>query len=116
MGPQSAFAQANMSRQAKCKNSSPMGGTSRADVHARPARLGYNESRRVARSSGGNRMKVCVFEQLPYRYLPAGFNERYSSVVTTPYFDLVEPGRMQESLQSGYAELLHAARAGFDGV
>ena len=61
-------------------------------------------------------MKVSVFEQLPYRHLPAGFEDRYSSVVTTPYFDLVEPERMQESLQAGYAELLHAARAGFDGV
>ncbi|MGH2887123.1 MAG: LLM class flavin-dependent oxidoreductase, partial [Solirubrobacteraceae bacterium] len=61
-------------------------------------------------------MKVSLFEQVPYRYLPAGFEGRYSSVVTTPYFDLVEPERMQESLQSGYAELLHAARAGFDGV
>jgi alkanesulfonate monooxygenase SsuD/methylene tetrahydromethanopterin reductase-like flavin-dependent oxidoreductase (luciferase family) len=61
-------------------------------------------------------MKVSMFEQVPYRYLPAGFEDRYSSVVTTPYFDVVEPERMQESLQSGYAELLHAARAGFDGV
>jgi alkanesulfonate monooxygenase SsuD/methylene tetrahydromethanopterin reductase-like flavin-dependent oxidoreductase (luciferase family) len=61
-------------------------------------------------------MKVSVFEQLPYRHLPPGFSERYSSVVTTPYFDLVEPERMQDSLQSGYAELMHAARAGFDGV
>jgi alkanesulfonate monooxygenase SsuD/methylene tetrahydromethanopterin reductase-like flavin-dependent oxidoreductase (luciferase family) len=61
-------------------------------------------------------MKVSVFEQVPYRYLPASFEDRYSSVVTTPYFDLVEPERMAESLHSGYAELLHAARAGFDGV
>ena len=61
-------------------------------------------------------MKVSMFEQVPYRYLPADFEDRYSSVVTTPYFDLVEPERMQESLQSGYAELMHAARAGFDGV
>jgi len=34
-------------------------------------------------------MKVSVFEQVPYRHLPAGFEDRYSSVVTTPYFDLV---------------------------
>jgi alkanesulfonate monooxygenase SsuD/methylene tetrahydromethanopterin reductase-like flavin-dependent oxidoreductase (luciferase family) len=61
-------------------------------------------------------MKVSLFEQVPYRYLPDGFADRYSSVVTSPYFELVEPEKMQDSLVSGYAELLHAARSGFDGV
>lgn len=61
-------------------------------------------------------MKVSLFEQVPYRHLPGDFEDRYSSVVTTPYHEIVEPARMTESLRSGYAELLHAARAGFDGV
>jgi len=60
-------------------------------------------------------MKVCLFEQVPYRYLPEGFGDRHSSVVTAPY-DVVEPGRMHESVYSAYAELMHGARAGFDGI
>jgi alkanesulfonate monooxygenase SsuD/methylene tetrahydromethanopterin reductase-like flavin-dependent oxidoreductase (luciferase family) len=61
-------------------------------------------------------MKVVLFEQVPYRYLPEDFEDHHSSVVTAPYFDLVEPERMQESLGSAYAELMHAARLGFDGI
>ena len=60
-------------------------------------------------------MKVTLFEQVPYRYVPEGFEKRHNSVVTAPY-QLVEPGRMQESLFSAYSELLYGARAGFDGV
>src|SRR2546423_7920085 len=60
-------------------------------------------------------MKVSLFEQVPYRYLPEGFGDRHSSVVTAPY-DVVDPPLMTESLLAAYAELLHAARAGFDGV
>ena len=60
-------------------------------------------------------MKVSLFEQVPYRYIPEGFEEQHSSVVTAPY-QFVQPGRMQESLLSAYAELLHGARAGFDGI
>jgi len=36
-------------------------------------------------------VKVSLFEQIPYRYLPDGFAEHYSSVVTTPYHERVEP-------------------------
>ncbi|MGD0245560.1 MAG: LLM class flavin-dependent oxidoreductase, partial [Streptosporangiaceae bacterium] len=60
-------------------------------------------------------MKVSLFEQVPYRYLPAGFEDQHSSVVTAPY-DVVDPARMTESLNSAYAELMHGARAGFDGI
>jgi alkanesulfonate monooxygenase SsuD/methylene tetrahydromethanopterin reductase-like flavin-dependent oxidoreductase (luciferase family) len=60
-------------------------------------------------------MKVSLFEQVPYRYLPEGFEDRHSSVVTAPY-DVVDPPRMTESLNSAYAELMHGARAGFDGI
>jgi alkanesulfonate monooxygenase SsuD/methylene tetrahydromethanopterin reductase-like flavin-dependent oxidoreductase (luciferase family) len=60
-------------------------------------------------------MKVSLFEQVPYRFMPLGFEEQHTSVVTAPY-DVVEPERMQESLVSAYAELLHGARAGFDGI
>jgi len=60
-------------------------------------------------------MKVSLFEQVPYRYMPDGYEDRYSSVVTAPY-DFVEPTRMQDSLVSAYAELMHGARAGLDGI
>lgn len=60
-------------------------------------------------------MKVTLFEQVPYRYIPEGFEDGYSSAVTPPY-EIVEPALMQESLLSAYAELLHGARAGFDGI
>jgi alkanesulfonate monooxygenase SsuD/methylene tetrahydromethanopterin reductase-like flavin-dependent oxidoreductase (luciferase family) len=60
-------------------------------------------------------VKVSLFEQVPYRYLPAGFEDQYSSAVTPPYH-IVDPARMQESLYSAYAELMHGARAGFDGI
>jgi alkanesulfonate monooxygenase SsuD/methylene tetrahydromethanopterin reductase-like flavin-dependent oxidoreductase (luciferase family) len=60
-------------------------------------------------------VKVTLFEQVPYRYIPQDFGERHSSVVTAPY-DVVDPARMQESLYSAYAELMLGARAGFDGI
>lgn len=60
-------------------------------------------------------MKVSLFEQVPYRYIPEGFETHHNSTVTAPY-DIVEPKRMTESLFSAYAELLHEARAGFDAI
>ena len=50
-------------------------------------------------------MKVSLFEQVPYRYLPEGFENQHTSVVTAPY-QVVEPARMTESLFSAYAELM----------
>ena len=61
-------------------------------------------------------MKVLYMGQAPYRYLQADFGEHYESVVTTPYHELTEPALVSESLTSYVEELLHAARAGFDGV
>src|SRR5882762_9285914 len=60
-------------------------------------------------------MKVSLFEQVPYRYMPEGFENQHNSVVTAPY-QVVEPARMTESLFSAYAELMGGARAGFDGI
>jgi pimeloyl-ACP methyl ester carboxylesterase len=64
--------------------------------------------------SGGS-MKVSLFEQVPYRYIPEDFGDHHSSVVTAPY-DVVDPGLMHESVFSAYAELMHGVRAGFDGI
>jgi hypothetical protein len=60
-------------------------------------------------------MKVSLFEQVPYRYIPDDFGDRNSSVVTAPY-EIVDPGLMSESVFSAYAELLHGVRSGFDGI
>ena len=60
-------------------------------------------------------MKISLFEQVPYRYIPDDFGEHYSSVVTAPY-GIVDPAKMHESIYSAYAELMLGARSGFDGV
>jgi alkanesulfonate monooxygenase SsuD/methylene tetrahydromethanopterin reductase-like flavin-dependent oxidoreductase (luciferase family) len=62
-------------------------------------------------------MKVSVFQQLPYRFMPADFEDRYeSSVVTAPFGELVERGRLFDSYRWFMDELHVALRAGFDGV
>ncbi len=61
-------------------------------------------------------MKVLAFQQLPYRHLPAGFENHHDSIVTTPYHELVEPAQMHADHLAFLDELMHAARSGFDGV
>ena len=58
-----------------------------------------------------------MFQQAPYRFMPAGFeNEGVPSVVSTPYGQLVEPGHLFDSYRWFMDELLAGLRAGFDGV
>ena len=61
-------------------------------------------------------MKVTYFQQIPYRYLPDDFENRFESVVTTPYYDVTEPARVAEAYRDALDECMHAARAGFDGI
>jgi alkanesulfonate monooxygenase SsuD/methylene tetrahydromethanopterin reductase-like flavin-dependent oxidoreductase (luciferase family) len=61
-------------------------------------------------------MKVTYFQQLPYRQLPDDFVRRHESVVTTPYHDLVGPKGARAVFGDALEELMHAARAGFDGL
>lgn len=61
-------------------------------------------------------MKVTYFQQVPYRELPSDFEKRYESVVTTPYFDVIESQNVTRAFRSALDELMHAARAGFDGL
>ncbi len=61
-------------------------------------------------------MKVLSFQQLPYRHLPDDFASKYDSIVTTPYFDLVDPKLMHQDHNHFIDEMLHAARCGFDGI
>ena len=61
-------------------------------------------------------MKVNLFQQAPYRFLPAGFEDQgMSSVVSTPYA-LVDPEKMFDSYRWFMDELLLGVRSGFDGV
>ena len=61
-------------------------------------------------------MKVTYFQQVPYRYLPSDFEDRYESVVTTPYFELTEPSKVAEAFRDALDECMVAARSGFDGI
>ncbi|MGH7803410.1 MAG: LLM class flavin-dependent oxidoreductase [Candidatus Binatia bacterium] len=60
-------------------------------------------------------MKVNVIQQVPYRHLPHDFENRYESVVTTPYA-LAEPALVHAAYREALDELMHAARMGFDGL
>jgi alkanesulfonate monooxygenase SsuD/methylene tetrahydromethanopterin reductase-like flavin-dependent oxidoreductase (luciferase family) len=61
-------------------------------------------------------MKISLFQQAPYRHLPDGFEKHHDSVVTTPYFDLVDPKLMGANLNDFVDELMLGARLGYDGV
>jgi alkanesulfonate monooxygenase SsuD/methylene tetrahydromethanopterin reductase-like flavin-dependent oxidoreductase (luciferase family) len=62
-------------------------------------------------------MKVNLFQQAPYRFMPAGFEDRgMPSVVRAPYNELVEPTGMFDSYRWFMDELLAALRAGYDGI
>ena len=62
-------------------------------------------------------MKVSLFQQAPYRFMPAGFEKRGEpSVVSVPYEQLVDPARLFDSYRWYVDEMLAALRAGFDGV
>lgn len=61
-------------------------------------------------------MKVLAFEQLPYRHMPKDFAQKYDSVVTTPYHELVDARLMHQQHVHYIDEMLHAARVGFDGL
>lgn len=61
-------------------------------------------------------MKTVAFLQAPYRHFPEGFEQRYPSVTTTPYFDFVEPDKVHLAFTWVIDEFLHASRAGFDAL
>src|SRR3954451_23381712 len=60
-------------------------------------------------------MKITMFEQAPYRYLPDDFETRYDSVCHTPYSVTTRDG-VYSSTRGFMDELMLAARSGFDGV
>jgi alkanesulfonate monooxygenase SsuD/methylene tetrahydromethanopterin reductase-like flavin-dependent oxidoreductase (luciferase family) len=60
-------------------------------------------------------MKITLFEQAPYRYLPDDFERKYQSVCTTPYSVTTRDG-VYSSIRDFMDELMLGARSGFDGV
>src|SRR5262245_37680626 len=62
-------------------------------------------------------MKVGRFQQAPYRFMPAGFEERDEpSVYSLPFEQVVDRGRLFDSYRWFVDELLTGLRSGFDGV
>ena len=62
-------------------------------------------------------MKISAFHLMPHRELPADFERRYPSVwVTPPWGELADARRVGQYYNWTLDELLHAARAGFDGI
>lgn len=61
-------------------------------------------------------MKVTYFQQIPYRHLPDDFEQRFESVVTTPYHEVTTREHVVGAFRQALDELMHAARAGFDGL
>jgi alkanesulfonate monooxygenase SsuD/methylene tetrahydromethanopterin reductase-like flavin-dependent oxidoreductase (luciferase family) len=60
-------------------------------------------------------VKVSLFAQAPYRALPADFEQRFESVVTTPW-DLVDPDEIHASFRDFLDQMMAGARLGFDGL
>jgi alkanesulfonate monooxygenase SsuD/methylene tetrahydromethanopterin reductase-like flavin-dependent oxidoreductase (luciferase family) len=60
-------------------------------------------------------MKITLFEQAPYRYLPSDFERTYDSVCDTPYSVTTRDG-VYSSIRDFMDELMLGARAGFDGI
>ncbi len=62
-------------------------------------------------------MKICMFHLMPYRDLPADFEKKYQSVwVDPPYWELADSTRIGQYYNWTLDELIHAARAGMDGI
>jgi alkanesulfonate monooxygenase SsuD/methylene tetrahydromethanopterin reductase-like flavin-dependent oxidoreductase (luciferase family) len=62
-------------------------------------------------------MKISMFHLMPYRDLPADFEKRYQSVwVDPPYWELADSTKVGQYYNWTLDELIHAARAGMDGI
>lgn len=60
-------------------------------------------------------MKISLFEQAPYRYLPADFESTHESVCSIPY-SLTTPEGVYSSIRDFMDELMLGARSGFDAI
>lgn len=60
-------------------------------------------------------MKISLFAQAPYRYLPDDFEQNHESVCSIPYSLTTSEG-VYSSIRDFMDELMFAARSGFDAV
>ena len=61
-------------------------------------------------------MKVAMFQQAPYRFLPEDYEQHWSPAVTMPYRRLADAQGMAATYHQMLDELVLGARSGFDGV
>jgi alkanesulfonate monooxygenase SsuD/methylene tetrahydromethanopterin reductase-like flavin-dependent oxidoreductase (luciferase family) len=62
-------------------------------------------------------VKVCMFHLMPYRDLPADFEQRYQTAYVDPlWFDVADADKVGQYYNATLDELLYAASAGFHGV
>src|ERR671923_218202 len=62
-------------------------------------------------------MKISMFHLMPHRELPDDFEKRYKSVwVDPPFHELADASRVGQYYNWTLDELVHAARAGLDGI
>ena len=69
------------------------------------------------RKNRGAAVKVCMFHLMPYRDLPADFEQRYHSAYVDPlWFDVADADKVGQYYNATLDELIYAAKAGFHGV
>jgi alkanesulfonate monooxygenase SsuD/methylene tetrahydromethanopterin reductase-like flavin-dependent oxidoreductase (luciferase family) len=62
-------------------------------------------------------VKVCMFHLMPYRDLPADFDQRYQSAYIDPvWFDVADPDKVGQYYNQTLDELIYAANAGMHGL
>jgi len=62
-------------------------------------------------------MKVCMFHLMPYRELPADYEQRYNASHIEPiWFDVADPDKVGQYYNATLDEMLHAAKAGMHGL
>ena len=62
-------------------------------------------------------MKISMFHLMPYRDLPADFEQRYHSVwVDPPWHELGDAKKVGQYYNWTLDELIHAAKSGMDGI
>ena len=62
-------------------------------------------------------MKVCMFHLMPYRELPADYEQRYNSAYIEPiWFDVADGDKVGQFYNATLDEMLYAAKAGLHGL
>ena len=62
-------------------------------------------------------MKLCMFHLMPYRDLPADFEQRYASAyIDPPWFEIADPDKVGQYYNATLDELLYAGKVGFHGL